>query len=77
MKNRASNIKQWPDQFQKLAAAEGWDLFECEEEDECQLQREDDLDLFSTDDEALAFVKARAAAGSELHALALRLCGED
>lgn len=38
------------------------------------IQRDDEQNVFSDDDEARAYVRAKAAAGSAMHTAALALC---
>jgi hypothetical protein len=53
-----------------FAQWEGWAIF-----NECTIQRDDELNVFASDDEAEAHVRALADAGSRLHREALRLVG--
>lgn len=65
----------WEDQQSTAAAAvgavadaEGWGLFN----GDAELQRDDEADTFASDDDARAYVEHMAAAGSPVHAAALR-----
>ncbi len=53
------------EEFAKLADAEGWDLFDCE--DGICLCRSDELAIFNNDNEAWDFVIRKAMGGSEFH----------
>lgn len=70
----------WPDAFREVAQAEGWDIFEtdgCESEpwrnDVLLINREDEADLFESDQAALEHVIEKATAGSQVHRRALEL----
>lgn len=60
----------WRPSYGLQADAEGWGIF-----NDNTIQRDDEADVFAGDDEAIAFVRRRAAEGSQLHAAALRRCG--
>lgn len=47
------------------AESEGWVLFECD--GEIQLQKDDEPNIFASDEDAYNFVKEKAANGSPLH----------
>jgi hypothetical protein len=55
-----------------FAQHEGWGIFNGTE-----LQRDDELNIFANDDDALAFVKRLADAGSVLHQHAIELTQEN
>jgi len=60
--------------FDPLTAGqgEGWGLFTTDVDEKCRaLQKDDESDRFETDAEAIAYVRARADAGSALHQAAL------
>ncbi|HHK0379474.1 TPA: hypothetical protein ACQQJB_003648 [Pseudomonas aeruginosa] len=50
---------------------EGWALFEIGHSDLMEIQRDDELAVFASDDEAVDHVKRMAAAGSQRHQEAL------
>lgn len=54
----------------QVADAEGWGVF-----NDGEIQRDDEANKFASDADALAHVKARAAAGSAPHHEALQRCG--
>ncbi|WPE19908.1 hypothetical protein [Shinella zoogloeoides] len=55
------------------AITEGWAIFECDgsENGPFQAMKDDDQDVFATDDEVFVHIVARAAEGSEYHLKAL------
>lgn len=53
----------------EIATAEGWGTFQCS--DGWEIQRDDEAEIFLGDDDAIAYVTRRAAAGSLPHILAL------
>jgi predicted RNA-binding Zn-ribbon protein involved in translation (DUF1610 family) len=55
---------------EEIAHSEGWGLFEASNGEE-QIQRDDEADVFSNDDEARAYVRRRAQSGSAAHKRAL------
>ena len=55
---------EWTADDSTQAAAQGWDIFECD--GEFELQRDTDSNIFPTDDAAAAYVKDRAALGDPL-----------
>lgn len=54
-----------------LGQAEGWALFN----DDTSIQRDDEADRFASDEDALAYVRRMASAGSPVHAYALERLG--
>lgn len=64
----------WNDKDSLIADSESWGLFE-RSDGFYEIQRCDDHDKQWTDDEAYAFVKAKADAGSDTHKKALLLHG--
>lgn len=63
----SSEDPDWPSDDQIKAQAEGWDVFENDVHG-VEIERDQETDVFASDDDALAFVTARAAAG-EAHAI--------
>ena len=63
---------EWNAKHAAQADAEGWGIF-----NQGEIQRDDEADKFASDADAFAFVCEKARAGSECHALALRVCGFD
>lgn len=57
-------MTEWTTQDSVAASVQGWNLFDCDFE--MQLQKEDQYDIFSSDAEAVDFVKAQSAAGDFL-----------
>lgn len=53
--------------LQDQAVAEGWAIIWSDSHDRWEIQRDDEQSTFATDDDALAHVQARAAAGSVYH----------
>lgn len=53
-----------------IVESEGWAIF-----NDGQIQRDDEMDVFTDDAEAIAHVRRCAAAGSAIHVAALKLCG--
>jgi hypothetical protein len=65
---------EFTDAEHKSARKEGWGLFDAEQMGiPLQIQRQDDLGVFETDDDAVKFVKSKAEEGSELHKKALEI----
>jgi hypothetical protein len=60
----------WREAYNTAAQAEGWGVF-----NGCEIQRDDDRDVFASDDEAIAHVRELADAGSAFHRAAIRLHG--
>lgn len=60
----------WTTAMSRLAAVEGWDVFECGSS-LFQIQRDDDDSTFTDDYDAVLHVIERARAGSDLHRRAL------
>ncbi|MBI6883053.1 hypothetical protein [Pseudomonas putida] len=52
---------------------EGWALFDVDGSGLMEIQRDDELDVFETDDDAIAHVLARSEQGSLSHRRALAL----
>ena len=68
----------WTASDSHQASQQGLGIFRCN--GEYQLQRDDDSEIFLTDDAAAAYVKGRAALGDELAQKALSKlvsCGSD
>lgn len=61
-------ITQWKPEYNAAACAEGWAFF-----DDNAIHRYDDATLFDSDDDAIEHVRKLAAAGSALHAIAIKL----
>lgn len=58
---------QWTGEDSVAASEQGWDIFESSGDVvELQLQRNDEMGIFASDDEAALFVKTRAAEGDPL-----------
>ncbi|MFD1043197.1 hypothetical protein [Pseudoxanthomonas kaohsiungensis] len=70
-----TNPSPWTDADTDTAAAEGWNLFSTDNTapKQLEIQREDDLEKFATDVEALTHVYTKAMGGSALHLKALQL----
>lgn len=64
----------WPDAFADRAACEGWNIFENDVHG-LHIERDDAVDTFETDDDAIELVRTRAQAGAPyaIRALALHL----
>lgn len=60
----------WSLEYSRAACQEGWDLFECGSA-LVQIQRDDDISVFTDDAAAVAHVLERATAGSALHRRAM------
>lgn len=57
--------------FESVTSNEGWDLFEVYGSDLMEIQRDDEMGIFETDDDALAHVQMKADEGSAAHRNAL------
>lgn len=60
------------------ACAEGWGLFEVfgsarRPDGSLEIEKDDEADIFESDEAAVAFVRAQAEKGSALHRYALKL----
>ncbi len=64
-----------PDEYREQWNSEGWDVFTRSDDDLMEIQRDDELRKFDTDEGALHHVIAKAAAGSRSHLFALWLDG--
>jgi hypothetical protein len=64
---------EWPDRYSRLATREGWDIFDVDGAGYFEIQKDDCLEKFWSDDEAIDFVRAKAAAGSAVHRTALTI----
>lgn len=53
----------------QFPSSEGWDLFEVE--GKLEIQRDDEMEIFASDDDAIAHVTRMAQAGSQIHQEAL------
>jgi hypothetical protein len=81
-------VAKWTDAIDALAFHEGWNVFYCDDKkhriqridyppDHFLWNEGDPIDpIFNSDDEAIAFVRKRAAEGAEHALLALELTGE-
>lgn len=67
-----SLLTAWDEMVSFPPADEGWNLFESDTYG-FEIERDEDEDAFATDDEALAYVRARAKGGSPLHQMALAI----
>lgn len=61
----------WDSQDSHYSAREGWGLFDLDHSGRIVIQRLDTKDIFSSDDEARAFVEKKSEQGSERHRRAL------
>lgn len=66
----APDERGWRPSHGRQADAEGWGIF-----NENQIHRDDEADAFASDADAVAFIRSCARRGSEVHAVALRICG--
>lgn len=64
-------MTKWTVYDYRLAFEEGWGIFDSDERG-IEIERIDEAERFSCDDEALAWVAAHATNGSEFHQRALR-----
>lgn len=63
----------FPHAYGLTADLEGWNLFNQGEDGRGEICRDDERNLFASDDAALAHVRKQAEAGSKVHAAALKL----
>jgi hypothetical protein len=65
-------VPEWTWKYARAAMREGWGL-----DESCQIVRDDDTQIFPSDQAAAEHVKSRAAKGSEMHAVALALASRE
>ena len=61
----------WGQRETEQALSEGWMVF-----NDCEIQYDMEGDIFDNDDDAIEFVRKRAAEGSAMHQLALQVHDE-
>lgn len=71
VESAAKGMLSWSPDDSIHADSQGWGLFDCD--GERQLQRSDESEVFSTDDEAADFVNRRAGEGDDLAKKAISL----
>lgn len=78
-------IEQWNEEYQMEAQAQGWDIYMIDGNPEkLEIQKNDEIGCFKTDEDALNFVRAWAHVGNpnffgfqvDVCKLALKLIGE-
>lgn len=65
--------KLWTSDMAESVQPQGWDLFDYDNRGMLQIQKDDEMEIFATDSDAIEFVKGRAAEGDETAKLALSL----
>lgn len=68
-----TQAKRWTTEHSKRAVSQGWNMFDYDQTGALQIQRLDEADVFTSDDEALSYAKGRAERGDETAKLALEL----
>lgn len=66
-------LPEWTPADCAAACDEGWCVFNVDGGGPLEIERDDEAEVFESDDEAIAHVRRRAKAGSELHQKAITL----
>jgi len=66
-------LARWTNEHSIAASAEGWNMFDYNSMGLLEIERCDESDVFSTDQEAIDFIRLRASAGDPKAVLALEL----